>query len=222
MNIRASIPAPDDLDLRFDVVDLIGRPGAHRHVDRAVQVGDQKVGNLALTVPAGESISLDAELESVAEGIFVSGTVGARVTGECSRCLDPLEREVDARIDELFSYPEKIKADEEDDVPALSGDDVDLGPLVHDVIALEAEERPLCKPSCMGLCAQCGARLEDDPDHHHDVIDPRWAALSGLLGGEGQSADAGESERAGADGGSDADHTDGGDPDDGAPVDEER
>lgn len=220
MNIRASIPAPDDLDLRFDVVDLIGRPGAHRHVDRTVVVADQKVGNLALTVPAGESISVDAELESVVEGIFVSGTVEARVAGECSRCLDPLEREVDARIDELFSYPEKIKADEEDDVPALSGDDVDLGPLVHDVISLEAEERPLCKPSCMGLCAQCGARLEDDPDHHHDVIDPRWAALSGLLGGEGASpetdgADAGDE----ADG---ADEPDGGRPDSGAPVDEER
>lgn len=221
MNIRASIPAPDDLDLRFDVVDLIGRPGAHRHVDRTVEVADQKVGNLALTVPAGESISLDAELESVVEGIFVSGTVETRVTGECSRCLDPLERDVAARIDELFSYPEKIRADEEDDVPALSGDDVDLGPLVHDVIALEAEERPLCKPSCMGLCAQCGARLEDDPDHHHDVIDPRWAALSGLLGGEGQSADADDSESAVSEGGTDAGPTDD-DPDDGAPVDEQR
>jgi uncharacterized protein len=209
VNNRASIPAPDDLDLRFDVVDLIGRPGAHRHVDRTIEVADQKVGNLALTVPAGESISVDAELESVVEGIFVSGTVETRVTGECSRCLDPLEREVGARIDELFSYPEKIKADEEDDVPALSGDDVDLGPLVHDVIALESEERPLCKPSCMGLCAQCGARLEDDPDHHHDVIDPRWAALSGLLGGEGASPETDGSD--GADG-----------PEDGAPLDEER
>jgi uncharacterized protein len=189
VNIAASIPAPDDLDLRFDVVDLIGRPGTHRHVERTVEVTDQSVGNLALSVPAGDPIAVSAELESVVEGIYAGGTLEARVTGECSRCLDPLERRIDARIDELFSYPEKIKGDEEEDVPALSGDDVDLGPLVHDVIALEAEERPLCKPDCMGLCAQCGARLEDDPDHHHEVIDPRWAALSGLLDGEDAPAD---------------------------------
>jgi uncharacterized protein len=23
--------------------------------------------------------------------------------------------------------------------------------------------------------------LAQDPDHHHDVLDPRWAALSGML-----------------------------------------
>ncbi|PWH05617.1 metal-binding protein [Brachybacterium endophyticum] len=202
--MSTSIPAPDDLDLRFEVVDLIGKPGSHRHVERAVTIADQTVGNLALTVPTGETIQVGAELESVVEGIYVGGTVQARVSGECSRCLDPLEREVDARIDELFSYPEKVKADEEEDVPTLSGDEVDLGPLVHDVIALESDDRPLCKPECMGLCAQCGARLEDDPDHHHEDIDPRWAALSGLLPDEGDSpadgTDAGSSPEDRADG----------------------
>ena len=42
--------------------------------------------------------------------------------------------------------------------------------------------RPLCRPDCAGLCSQCGERLDDLPaDHHHESIDPRWAALSGLL-----------------------------------------
>jgi uncharacterized protein len=39
---------------------------------------------------------------------------------------------------------------------------------------------PLCEPDCPGLCDQCGARLADDPDHTHEVIDPRWSALQGL------------------------------------------
>ena len=46
---------------------------------------------------------------------------------------------------------------------------------------MEADERPLCREDCPGLCGQCGFRMEDDPDHHHDVIDPRFAALQGLL-----------------------------------------
>ncbi|MCL6423550.1 DUF177 domain-containing protein [Brachybacterium sp. JHP9] len=182
MKNNAPAPGPDDLGLRFDVVDLIGRVGSHRHVEQSVVVGEQRIGNLAMTVPAGESIEVEAELESVVEGIYAGGTVRAHLTGECSRCLDPVEQDVIARIDELFSYPEKVKKDEEDDVVMLSGDEVDLGVLAHDALALEAEDRPLCSPDCMGLCPQCGKHLEEDPDHSHDLIDTRWAALTALLG----------------------------------------
>lgn len=31
-----------------------------------------------------------------------------------------------------------------------------------------------------GLCSQCGADLNEDPDHHHDVTDIRFAGLAGL------------------------------------------
>jgi uncharacterized protein len=31
------------------------------------------------------------------------------------------------------------------------------------------------------LCVECGARLADDPGHHHgEAVDPRWAALQKL------------------------------------------
>jgi len=37
----------------------------------------------------------------------------------------------------------------------------------------------LCREDCPGLCAECGARLADDPGHaHEEPIDPRWAGLS--------------------------------------------
>jgi uncharacterized protein len=41
--------------------------------------------------------------------------------------------------------------------------------------------RPLCRDDCPGLCAECGARLSDDPEHGHETADPRWAALQGLM-----------------------------------------
>ena len=38
-----------------------------------------------------------------------------------------------------------------------------------------------CRPECAGLCAQCGANLNDEPDHAHETgPDPRWAKLSEL------------------------------------------
>ncbi|MDN5822680.1 MAG: YceD family protein, partial [Brachybacterium sp.] len=121
------------------------------------------------------------ELESVVEGIYAHGTVTAHLEGECSRCLDPVDQDVTARLDELFMFPEKVKADEKEDTTLFEADEVNLGPLVRDALAMEADERPLCREDCPGLCAQCGFRMEDDPDHHHDVIDDRFAALQGLF-----------------------------------------
>ena len=60
-------------------------------------------------------------------------------------------------------------------------DHVDLEPLLRDAVVLDLPLAPVCRDDCPGLCSQCGARLADDPEHHHDVIDPRWAALGGLL-----------------------------------------
>ena len=58
---------------------------------------------------------------------------------------------------------------------------IDLEPMLRDAVITQLPFQPVCREDCQGLCAQCGARLEDDPGHHHEVLDPRWSALSGLL-----------------------------------------
>jgi len=40
--------------------------------------------------------------------------------------------------------------------------------------------QPVCRPDCPGLCSECGLPLAEDPEHQHDRIDPRWAALSAM------------------------------------------
>ncbi|MGY5764802.1 YceD family protein [Brachybacterium sp. DNPG3] len=170
--------------LRFDAVDLVGRTGTHRHVERTIPAPAYDALGPAMQVPEGEELDLDLELESVVEGIYAHGILRAHLEGECSRCLDAVEQDLDVRIGELFMYPEKVKADEREDTAMLDGDDVDLAPIVHDALAVESDERPLCRPDCPGLCPQCGFRMEDDPDHRHDVIDDRFAALQGLFGTE--------------------------------------
>ena len=182
--------SPLDDALRFDAVDLVGRTGTHRRVERTVPAPAREAGGLAMQVPEGDDIAVEIELESVVEGIYVHGTVTAELEGECSRCLDPVEQDVDVRLDELFLYPEKVRAEEREDAVLLEDDEVRLGPLVRDALAMEADERPLCREDCPGLCAQCGFRMEDDPDHHHEVIDERFAALKGLFDEDPKDDDA--------------------------------
>ena len=57
---------------------------------------------------------------------------------------------------------------------------IDLEPAIRDAVVLALPLAPLCQPDCPGLCAVCGVRLADEPDHAHDEVDARWAALAGL------------------------------------------
>lgn len=193
MSTETSPNSPLETELRFDAVDLVGRIGSHRTVQHTITAPARDAGGEAMQVPEGETIDVEAELESVVEGIYVHGTVTTHLEGECSRCLDPVEQDIGVRIDELFMYPEKLTAEEKEDAVLFEDEQVDLGPLVRDTLGLEADERPLCRPDCPGLCSQCGFRMEDDPDHFHDVIDPRFAALQGLLE-EDPDGDAGQAE----------------------------
>lgn len=181
--LEPTSPLPD---LRFDAVDLIGRQGSHRRISRTVTVPETAEAPAAMWIPAGETLEVSGTLESVVEGVYAGGMASALLVGECSRCLDPLEEGVEIRFGELFTYPERVphemSKEEREEVALLTDDVVDLGPLIFDALVLEVPAVPLCDEDCLGLCGQCGMRLEDDPDHHHDVIDDRFAALQDLFG----------------------------------------
>ncbi len=116
------------------------------------------------------------------EGVLVTGTARAALEGECVRCLEPISEEIEVRFQELFVYDDReVDPDEELEVSKLQDDLVDLEPLLRDAVVLALPFQPLCEDDCPGLCAECGARLADDPDHTHgEPVDPRWAALATL------------------------------------------
>ena len=165
----------------LDTRELGRRPGSQREVSRTVPA-PADLGIEVLGVPEGSPVELDLRLEAVMEGVLVTGTASAALEGECVRCLEPISDEVEVRFQELFVYDDQdVDPDEELEVSKLQDDLVDLEPLLRDAVVLALPFQPLCTEDCPGLCAECGARLADDPAHGHDApVDPRWAALSGL------------------------------------------
>ncbi|NHC44651.1 DUF177 domain-containing protein [Motilibacter sp. K478] len=154
-----------------------------RRVSRTV-AAPEGLGIDVLSIPVGAELDLELRLEAVMEGVLVSGTARAAVTGECVRCLDPLEQQLEVSFQELYAYPESSSAEaDEDEVRLLEGDLLDVEPVVRDAVVLALPLQPVCTEDCPGLCADCGARLADEPGHGHDVVDARWAALGGLLAG---------------------------------------
>lgn len=183
---RNAISRADASPLVVSVTNLIHRPGTMETLTEVLPA-PADLGNTLIGVKEGSDIDLDIRMESVVDGILVTGSVVVDVHGECSLCLDPIDYEMSANIQELFVF-EKAPAggpeDEVDEQYAVEDDSIDLEPALRDAVILQLPFQPVCRDTCQGLCADCGARLEDDPGHHHEVLDPRWSALQGLLGAD--------------------------------------
>ncbi|MEI4272772.1 YceD family protein [Klenkia sp. LSe6-5] len=165
---------------KVDLRELGRRAGSMREWDRTVPApagwGVEMIG-----VPEGAPVQLHLRLESVMEGVLVTGEVDVPVTGQCARCLEPVEDTLQLDVQELFAYEGSTTeaTSEEDEVRRIDGEHLDLAPLVRDTVVLTLPLSPTCTPDCSGLCVDCGQRIDDLPaDHSHEQLDPRWAGLA--------------------------------------------
>jgi uncharacterized protein len=157
---------------------------------------------LRLTAGEGRRIGLGARLDPFELGaeryavdppqvdakLDVSRTTGggyalrlrfdARVTGPCMRCLGDADPTIEVEAREV-SQPGGG-----DDLSSSYVDEgqLDLHAWARDALALTLPTQILCKPDCAGLCAICGADLNQaGAEHTHaQAPDPRWSKLSEL------------------------------------------
>lgn len=155
------------------------RPGMMREV-RVVVPAPGRIGLDLIAIPEGVEVELDLRLESVSEGILVTGSIHSEAEGECVRCLEPFTEDVDVAVTELFAYRHSAtdETTDEDEMHRVVDDLVDVEPVVYDEVGLALPLQPVCSPDCPGLCPECGIRLAiADSGHSHVIIDDRWAAL---------------------------------------------
>ncbi len=158
------------------------------------------LGGLRLSVGEGRTLELGVDLDpfdlggerySVVQSpvpvrLDISRTTGAgyalrlrfdaTLSGPCMRCLEPATPilTVDAREVSQPGEGEDLES------PYVRDSVLDLRAWARDALALTLPATVLCREDCAGLCAVCGADLNQaGPDHHHESApDPRWARLS--------------------------------------------
>ncbi|MFL0713314.1 MAG: YceD family protein [Microcella pacifica] len=107
----------------------------------------------------------------------MSADVRTVASGECVRCLDPVTEPLELEFQELFAYSPEDAVDY-----TVHDDHVDCEPVVRDAVVLALPFQPVCRADCPGLDPETGEKLADQPEREpRDEIDPRWAALEGLL-----------------------------------------
>lgn len=185
----------EPLAFRFNAHDLPRRAGERREYSLDIPV-TERMGIDVIAVLPGEEVRIDMRLESVTQGILLTGQISAIADGECMRCLEPVEFDIERQVQELYRYaPEKAhtkaerkraRAEEDelelDDDLMVEGDFIDLEGPIRDAIVLALPINPLCAENCPGLCPECGVKWSYLPvSHLHELVDPRWSGLAGLL-----------------------------------------
>jgi uncharacterized protein len=161
----------------IDVRDLLGQPGSSREV--RVRGTLEDLGTELAGVPTDRPLEADLLLESVVEGILVTGRVRGSLQLRCARCLKDFEAPLEVDVSEMY-----VPA------PDPDGDDYPLDPegsvspeqMMRDTVGVELPFSPLHSPDCLGLCPVCGGdrNLGECPGDHPQT-DARWAGLDAVL-----------------------------------------
>lgn len=186
------MPRPEDSQWAVSVAQVASRPGQSKPIDTVFPapsgIGDDIVG-----VREGADVRVVGSFDSIVDGLVFTGRIEAPLTAECTRCLKPIDPDWTVNATLFFPYDapgaddgrgtgevEIIAGeDEAEDVYPLSSDGAfaDMESPLRDTLVEALPLQPLCKEDCLGLCPQCGVDLNENPDHHHDVTDIRFAAL---------------------------------------------
>lgn len=160
----------------IDVRDLMQHPGSSRVVEVSEPVAG--LSQELVQVPDDTPIQGELLLESVVEGILVTGPLSGAMVLSCARCLRAFERPFSLEVSELFAVGARP---EDDEYPLDPAGAMDLEPMVRDAVVLSMPFSPLCRPDCQGLCERCGGdRNLGECTCGPVQADPRWAALDRL------------------------------------------
>ncbi|GAA1474864.1 hypothetical protein CFELI_08900 [Corynebacterium felinum] len=164
----------------FDVATLL-RSGM---TDFVSQQGPSptRIGPAMIAIPEGAEVKVDATLTPLGEGVMVDADISATLSGECVRCLAPLHPIATLHVNQVFAASDDFitgddAGEDEDEIPQVEGDRIDLLQTVLDEAGLNLPFNPQCE----GGCSETDVPAPDGVSGEEEKVDPRWAGLEKFL-----------------------------------------
>lgn len=165
---------PDPLVV--NAAELLRRPGSDKMIEVDVPLEALDIDDVRF--PGGAEVSVRLHLESLGDGIVVDGELAVPWHGSCRRCLVDAAGVTRSEVHELYQ-----RTLTDPDAFEIVGEQLDLRPVVRELVLLDAPSTPVCRDDCAGLCPTCGTNRNDEEcDCAPPPPDPRWAALDSLKG----------------------------------------
>jgi uncharacterized protein len=131
-----------------------------------------------------ESLRVDLRATEAQSGeIVVRGNMVGSLAKECRLCLDEVRVTLREDVTLVFVPPDLLDGTGDGDVRVLpaSEHEVDLAEFLRAEVILAAPAYIVCGPNCRGLCARCGADLNETTcECVVEEPDPRWEVLRAL------------------------------------------
>lgn len=166
-------------------VDLrdLERAGSLR-IQRRILEDDPFWADTGLTPGGAVEVDLTAAITATGQ-VVVRGRLNAPLLYGCRRCLARVDRPVRQDVELVWAAPGELSDEsyEGGELRSLAAgaSAIDLGEALREELILDAPRYVVCKEECLGLCARCGADLNEGAcGCVTDESDPRWDALRAL------------------------------------------
>lgn len=163
--------------MRLNLRDIVNTPGAGAAFDYPL---DLSALDFYGERPAAHPVRVRGTVRNMAGALMLEGTASTVLELTCDRCGKPFSREQVLPLDTLLAS-ELADEESEGEIYLLDGDELDLDELARTAFILGMEPKHLCSEDCKGLCARCGANLNEGPCGCKREPDPRLAGLAKLL-----------------------------------------
>ena len=162
--------------MRLDLRDIIHVPEASKPFRFQLDLSDLEFyGKHLISRP----VQVEGSVTNHAGALVLEGTASSLLDLACDRCGKEFSREKVVELNCLLAA--ELEDEEHDEIYLLEGNEVDLDEVAGTAFILAMDTKNLCSDNCKGLCAKCGADLNNGPCGCRPEVDPRLAALAQLL-----------------------------------------
>ncbi len=162
--------------MRLNLREIINVPGASLPFDFQMDLSDLEWNGIH---SASDPVHVTGQVRNMAGALVLECQASTKLALSCDRCLKPFSREKEIILDTLLAT--ELAGEESDEIMLLEKNELALSDLVRETFVLEMDIKHLCSEECKGLCAKCGADLNEGACTCKPDIDPRLAALAQLL-----------------------------------------